>query len=204
MRGAPDIAGAAPLSPAGRGVGGEGAGSIALSGVPVLETARLVLRAPRAGDFEPFADFLTSDRAQHVGGPLTRALAWRAMGHLTGHWVHRGFGMFIFADKTAPDTPLGMAGPWFPESWPEREIGWSVWNPAAEGKGLAFEAAAAARAHAFGTLGWTTAVSYIAPANARSIALAERLGAARDADAAHPNPDEPCLVYRHPVPEGRA
>jgi RimJ/RimL family protein N-acetyltransferase len=126
------------------------------------------------------------------------------MGHLTGHWVHRGFGMFILAERSAPDTPLGMAGPWFPESWPEPEIAWSLWTPAAEGRGLAHEAAGAALAYAFGTLGWTTAVSYIHPGNARSIALAERLGARRDAGADHPNPDEPCLVYRHPAPEGRA
>lgn len=177
---------------------------IALAGTPVLETARLVLRAPRAGDYEPFAAFLTSDRARHVGGPVTRALAWRAMGHLTGHWVHRGFGMFIFADRAAPDTPLGMAGPWFPEGWPEHEIGWSVWAPAAEGRGLAHEAAQAARAHAFGALGWDTAVSYIDPGNARSIALAERLGAVRDAGAAYPDPDKPCLVYRHSAPEAVA
>jgi RimJ/RimL family protein N-acetyltransferase len=87
--------------------------------------------------------------------------------------------------------------------WPEKEIGWSVWAPEAEGKGLAFEAAQAARAWAYGTLGWTTAVSYIDPANARSIALARRLGATRDPEA--PLIDgytpENTLVFRHPAPE---
>ncbi|MDZ7906879.1 MAG: hypothetical protein U5N10_00645 [Gemmobacter sp.] len=56
---------------------------------------------------------------------------------MTGHWVHRGYGMFIWHLK-GDDTPLGMTGPWFPETWPEQEIGWTVWNPAAEGKGLGF------------------------------------------------------------------
>ena len=175
---------------------------IALAGTPVIETERLVLRAPAAGDFEPWAAFATSERARHVGGPLTRALAWRAMGHLTGHWVHRGFGMFIFCRKT-DGRALGMAGPWFPEGWPEREIGWSVWDAEAEGKGLAHEAARAARDHAFAVLGWETAVSYIDPANDRSIALARRLGAVADPDAVGPG-DDPVLVFRHPKTEVRA
>ncbi|MEY4982233.1 MAG: hypothetical protein RIR62_499, partial [Pseudomonadota bacterium] len=93
-----------------------------------------------------------------------------------------------------------MTGPWFPETWPEREIGWSVWNPAAEGKGFAFEAAGAARDFAYRALGWTTAVSYVAAGNARSRALALRLGAVVDADA--PSIGEPpCLVFRHPAPD---
>lgn len=171
--------------------------TVTLAGTPVLTTGRLILRAPRRGDFEPWAAMATSERARHIGGPLDRALAWRALGHLTGHWVHRGFGMFVFAAKSEPDTPLGMAGPWFPEGWPEHEIGWTIWDPRAEGKGFAFEAATAAREHAFRDLGWQTAVSYIAPENARSIALAERLGATLDRDAACPG-DTPCHVYRHP------
>ncbi|MEL6197095.1 MAG: GNAT family N-acetyltransferase, partial [Pseudomonadota bacterium] len=76
-----------------------------------------------------------------------------------------------------------------------------------EGKGITQEAALAARAHAYGTLGWPTAVSYIDHGNDRSIALAERLGAARDAAAAFPGQDEgaePCHVYRHPAPAALA
>jgi len=177
--------------------------SVALAGTPVLTTERLILRAPRRGDFEPWAAMAMSERARFIGGPLDRSLAWRALGHLTGHWVHRGFGMFIFAAKTDPDTPLGMTGPWFPEGWPEHEIGWTIWAPVAEGKGYAFEAAKAARAYAFRDLGWTTAVSYIDPANDRSVALAVRLGATLDPDADHPG-ETPCLVYRHPATRGVA
>lgn len=60
--------------------------------------------------------------------------------------------------------------------------------------------AKAARTHAFHDLGWTTAVSYIHPDNARSITLAERLGATLDPKAQTPDSD-PCLVYRHPRQE---
>ena len=107
--------------------------------------------------------------------------------------------MFVFADRRT-GAALGMAGPWFPEGWPERELGWSVWQGAAEGKGYAFEAASTARDFAFGALGWDTAVSYVAADNARSAALAERLGAVHDPGAAHPVSDKPMRVYRHPNP----
>lgn len=171
---------------------------ITLSPTPVLETERLTLRAPVGGDWPHWRSFHHSDRARFVGGGPDQkpGTAWRAFGHAIGHWAMRGFGMFVFTLK-GDDTPIGMAGPWFPESWPERELGWTVWSQAAEGRGLVAEAARAARNHAFTTLGWTTAVSYIDPDNARSIALAERLGAVRDRAAARPPFDAPCLVYRH-------
>ncbi|WP_126978161.1 GNAT family N-acetyltransferase [Frigidibacter oleivorans] len=174
------------------------AASPALTDTPVLRTERLVLRAPEGSDWEAWCAFAMSDRSRHMGGPYSRDTAWRAFGHVIGHWAMRGFGSFVFA--TPEGTPLGMTGPWYPEGWPERELGWSVWAPGAEGKGLAFEAAAAARVHAFRDLGWTTAVSYIAPANDRSAALALRLGAVEEPGAAFPG-DGPCRVFRHPRPE---
>ena len=44
--------------------------------------------------------------------------------------------------------------------------------------------------------GWTSAVSYIDPANARSQTLAARLGAVRDLTAANPYGDA-TQVWRH-------
>ena len=170
---------------------------------PVLETPRLILRAPGPADWEGFATFLASPRSCFVGGPVERTKAWRAFGHLTGHWVLRGFGSFIITLKET-GAAIGMTGPWFPEGWPERELGWAMWSDDHQGWGLAFEAATAARDFAFRDLGWTTAVSYINPGNTRSIALAERLGARRDTEAAIPHPEEPTLVYRHPKPKGAA
>lgn len=173
---------------------------IALSGTPVLTTARLTLRAPVAADWPHFCAFALSERSVFVRVPdIDEAKAWRAFGHVIGMWVLRGYGLFVF-HETGHDTPLGMAGPWYPAAWPEREIGWSIWDEGAEGKGFAQEAARAALAHAFGPLGWTTAVSYVAPDNIRSAALARRLGAEEQAGAPHPG-DAPCLVFRHSAPE---
>ena len=44
-------------------------------------------------------------------------------------------------------------------------------------------------------------VSYIDPANTRSIAVARRLGAVEDTTATHPFGEETCLVFRHPTAE---
>jgi RimJ/RimL family protein N-acetyltransferase len=82
-----------------------------------------------------------------------------------------------------------------PPEYPERELGWVILE-GFEGKGYAFEAAKLARAYAFETLKFETLVSYIDPDNARSIRLAEKLGAVRDDKAARPEGDG-CLVYRH-------
>lgn len=172
---------------------------IALSGIPQLETERLVLRGPQTADFEPWAECAASDRARFIGGPLDRGLAWRGFCHMTGHWLHRGYSMFVFADK-ATGAPLGMAGPWFPEGWPEPEIGWTIWSRKAEGRGLAFEAATAARRWAYETLGWTTAISLIAEGNARSAALAARMGAHLEST----RPDQihgQVQTWRHPGPD---
>jgi RimJ/RimL family protein N-acetyltransferase len=93
-----------------------------------------------------------------------------------------------------------MAGPWYPVGWPEREIGWAIWDDRLEGTGLAREAAEATRADAYGRLGWTSAISLIAPSNARSIALAERLGARPDGSYDHAEYGT-LTIYRHSAPE---
>lgn len=175
----------------------------ALPHIPTLETGRLVLRAPRMADLSAWAEFLASDRAQFVRGDDTSLkTAWRAFAHVAGMWMLRGYGSFVFAQKDSPDRPLGMTGPWYPVDWPEPELGWTVWTGEAEGRGYAQEAAAEARRFAYEDLGWPTAVSYIDPANTRSIALAERLGCKLDREAAQPDFDgHEVLVYRHPAPE---
>lgn len=172
-----------------------------LADTPVLTTKRLTLRAPRMEDYPAWEAFFASDRARFIGGPGPVRTAWRSFAHVVGMWALRGFGSFIFTEKGS-ETPLGMSGPWYPVGWPEPEIGWTVWSAEAEGRGFAFEAATAARDFARRTLGWSRPVSYIDPGNARSVALALRLGCALDPAAKYPDPDDhPVSVYRHPAPE---
>ncbi|MEM9144837.1 MAG: GNAT family N-acetyltransferase [Pseudomonadota bacterium] len=165
---------------------------------PVLETERLVLRPPKPQDFESYLGFITSDRAQYVGRVQTRLAAWKAFAVEAGHWSLHGYGPWVVTLKST-DRSLGQVGVWHPEGFPERELGWLIWAEA-EGKGLAYEAAMAARDHDYRVYGTKTLVSYIEPDNARSIRLAERMGAVLDPAAE--KADEIDFVYRHPGPEG--
>lgn len=165
---------------------------------PVIETERLRLRAPTASDYEVEAAFFATERSRFVGGPLDREQVWRSFACVLGHWLIRGYGFFAVEEKDG-GAYLGRVGHWFPEGWPEPEIGWTISNPAAEGRGVAFEAAVAVRRHAYEALGWSTAISLIDPANARSIKLAERLGAVYEAPFVHVRHGE-MRIYRHPAP----
>lgn len=169
-----------------------------MTDAPVLETDRLILRQHRQEDFEPYAAFYAHPTApRHIGGPRSRQDAWRALGYMIGHWTLRGYGMFALEEK-ATGAYVGRAGPYFPEGWPEPEIGWTLML-GQTGKGYATEAATRARRWAYDTLGWTTAISLIEPANTSSIRLAERLGATFEATYDPGFGD--MSVYRHPGPE---
>ncbi|WP_298839844.1 GNAT family N-acetyltransferase [uncultured Roseobacter sp.] len=167
---------------------------------PVLETERLVLRAPAPADADAFMAFYQTDRARFVGGPMTPRQAWNFFGTEIGHWVMRGFGMFTVT-RRGSDAPLGIVGHWYPHGWPEKEVGWVLFDATSEGQGIAREAARACLDHAWTVLGWDTIVSYIDRGNNASVRLAERLGAALDTGATIPNPEKDVLVYRHPRPE---
>ncbi|EYD77959.1 Acetyltransferase, GNAT family [Rubellimicrobium mesophilum DSM 19309] len=171
---------------------------------PVLHTERLTLRRPAPSDWEAFRDFMFSDRAQEFGSHRHLGRAFRSFASELGHWDIFGFGMFAVT-RRGEDRALALIGPWNPPDWPEREIGWMVLDGAVEGQGIAREAAEGALRHIWATLGWDTVVSYIAEGNARSIALAERLGAVLDPKAKAPEaPGKRVLVFRHPRPEGHA
>lgn len=165
--------------------------------IPELETDRLRLRAPKAADIEAYIDFRASDRSKTVGGPYPRHTGWSQFAGLIGHWVIRGFGRWIVADK-ATDAPLGVVGLYHPDDWPEPEIAWSLFE-AGEGRGIAYEAALAARAYAYDNLGWTGVMSLVDPANTRSVALARRLGCVADGHYDHPQYGR-MHVWRHPGP----
>ncbi|MEM7058859.1 MAG: GNAT family N-acetyltransferase [Pseudomonadota bacterium] len=163
---------------------------------PVIETERLILRRPKAQDLDSYLNFITSERAQYVGRERSRFDGWKCFSAEAGHWDLNGFGPWAVTVKGS-DSSVGQIGVWHPEGFPERELGWLIWE-GAEGKGIAFEAAEAARDHDYQVYGTKTLVSYIDPGNARSIRLAERLGAVLDTEAAPLDPGG--LVYRHTAP----
>ena len=154
---------------------------------PVIETERLVLRIPRIGDFERFAELHADEEAaRHIGGAVTRAEAWRRFLSQPGAWVVQGFGMFAIVERDSGRW-LGQAGPWRPEGWPGNEIGYSL-HPDAWGRGYALEAATAAIEWALEHLGWDGFIHCIAPENAASQKLAKRLGSTLQGPASLPPP----------------
>ena len=166
--------------------------------IPTLHTQRLILRAPRPADFDAFAAFYAGPRSHLVGGPLTRELAWRMLAMESGHWHLKGFGRWI-VEHRATAAPVGLVGLFEPEGWPEPELGWDLFD-GHEGHGYATEAAEAARAHAYDSLGWSTVISLIKPANASSARVAARLGCTRDGDFTHER-HGPMQIWRHPAPD---
>ncbi len=168
-----------------------------LTAAPRILTERLVLRGPEAGDFEAVAAFFADEaRSWGFGGPQDRTEAWRWFASLIGHWALRGFG-FWMVDTKVGET-IGLVGLWEPEGWPEPELGWVMFANG-EGKGYAFEAAIAARDHAYRHMGFATLSSNIFPGNARSVALAERMGAVKEREY-HNVSHGTEMVYRHPAP----
>lgn len=167
-----------------------------------LTTDRLILRLPDARDIDAVAAYHRTTRSRWTGGPKSRADSFRAYASVVGHWHFRGYGMFAIELRDGDGAACGLAGPWFPDGRPVVELGYNLWSEEVEGRGIAYEAAVAARDWSYRTFGWTTLVSCIDPRNGRSRALAERLGAWDDTDNA-PTFEEfaDARIYRHPGPE---
>jgi RimJ/RimL family protein N-acetyltransferase len=164
--------------------------------LPVLETARLRLRAPRLGDFDAWAEVLCGPAGPMLGGPFGRDAAFTEFAATVGLWLLRGHGVWTVEPRQGGD-PLGFVLIGFEPGDAEPELGY-LFRPGAEGRGDATEAAAAARDHAFGALALPSLVSCVASGNVRSGRVAERLGAVREA-----TPDHTTFLYRHPRPEAR-
>lgn len=161
----------------------------------VLRTARLLLRPWRPQDEAPM---LTINRDPEVQRYLNRSVTDVALAafhpYLLEHWQTHGFGPFAVeaaegCGAIAPGTFVGFAGVAYPTYLPalaERpEIGWRFAR-AAWGKGLATEAALAARDHAFATLRLPELIAIVHPENARSQRVAAKLGMAIDSHIHNP------------------
>jgi RimJ/RimL family protein N-acetyltransferase len=112
------------------------------------------------------------------GKPLGRTDAWRQMALFAGHWVLRGYGIWVVEERTT-HTFLGRIGFWEPDGWPGFELAYTLARPF-WGRGFAREGAGAALAYARETLGRKDIISLIRPDNAPPIRVAEALGATED------------------------
>jgi RimJ/RimL family protein N-acetyltransferase len=140
-----------------------------------LQTPRLLLRPLRLEDFDAWAAFMDDEIAtKFIGGRQARSTAWRSFMTMSGCWHMTGIAMFSVIEK-ATGKWVGRLGPWYPEGWPQEEIGWGIarehW-----GKGYASEGAAAAMDYAFDVLGWDHVIHCIDENNLASQGVAQKLG----------------------------
>ena len=146
----------------------------------ILEAPRLILReVDIEADLDMWADMMSDeDTVRFIGGKvMDRAESWRQMALCIGHQKVRGYSFWSVIEK-ASGKFIGRVGPWFPEGWPEPEIGWTIHRDYTR-KGYAKEAGAACIDYCFDTLGWTRIIHVIAEGNIGSIKTAEAIGSKR-------------------------
>jgi RimJ/RimL family protein N-acetyltransferase len=167
--------------------------------IPQLRTDRLRLRGWRDADREPFADLNADPEVmEHFPAPLSREQSDAFLAQIVAAWADRGYGLWA-VEQRSDRRFLGFVGlaMWAFDApfMPAVEVGWRLARDA-WGRGYATEAATAVLDWAFDVLGLDEIVSFTAPVNARSTAVMERLGMARDpAD----DFDHPRVPVGHPL-----
>jgi RimJ/RimL family protein N-acetyltransferase len=145
--------------------------------VPTLEADRTRLRAMRIEDFPAWAEILCSDRARWMDGPYTRDTAFVEFEATAGAWPLRGHGGWTVEDRATGEV-LGFVCLNMEPSDRETELGF-FFREAAEGRGVAFEAASAARDWAWSMACRRSSATWD-PENLQLRPMAERLGARRE------------------------
>jgi len=149
--------------------------------VPVIETARLRLRAHRPADFDAAAAMWADPVVTRFTGgrAFSREETWARMLRYAGHWAWFGHGFWAVEDRD-DGIYLGELG--FADFRRDivpaidvPEIGWSF-AAAAHGRGLASEGVRAALVWADATLDAAKTACIIDQDNVASIRVARRCG----------------------------
>lgn len=149
----------------------------------MIETERLILRPHALGDFDTMLAMSSDPEVMRFilhGGAVARQDVWNKLLRNIGHWSALGYGLFAVVEKVSGrhvgDTGLAdFCRDLGADFDPFPEAAW-LYAREAQGKGYATEAAAAAHAWFRERNGRTRTVCIIAPDNAGSIAVAEKLG----------------------------
>ncbi len=140
--------------------------------LPVIQTRRLVLRAPTLDDLPVW----TSICKDSFGD--TEQEAWTEFSYYTSGWLLHGHGLFTVSLK-GDDQVVGFVILGLEWDDHEPELGY-MFHAEHRLQGYATEACSAVRDFGFDLLGPGRFVSYVSHSNTRSNALAQRLGATRD------------------------
>jgi RimJ/RimL family protein N-acetyltransferase len=171
---------------------------------PVLEAARLRLRAFRADDVDAQAAMLADPVVMtHLGGqPLAREDAWRKLLNGAALWSLFGYGYWA-VERREDDRFIGQVGfadfkrDMTPSIEGLPEMGW-LFAADTFGQGYASEAVAAGLDWIDRTLAPAQTVAIIAEANIASIRVAEKTGFAVREPAAYRG--ESILIFRRERP----
>ena len=152
------------------------------AGVPILETARAVLRPHRLDDFETYAAMWAEPAVtRFIGGkPRTREESWMRFLRHAGLWSLVGYGFWAIEEK-ATGRFIGEAG--FhdlkrdiePSIEGVPEAGWAL-APEAHGKGLASEVVRRVVSWGDETFPGAKTVCIIDPVNTASLNVAAKCG----------------------------
>lgn len=155
--------------------------------IPVLETARLVLRGHKIEDFEDAAAMWADPQVtRHIGGrAFSREESWARLLRYIGHWQLLGYGFWAVIEKASgrfvgevgfADFKRDFDAPQDLElTGNHPEIGWALAS-AFHGKGFATEAVLAALGWGDRHLADTRTVCLIDPDNLTSRRVAEKAG----------------------------
>jgi RimJ/RimL family protein N-acetyltransferase len=149
--------------------------------VPVIRTARLILRGHSVADFAASAAMWGDPRVtRHIGGrPFASDEVWTRLLRYAGHWALLGYGYWVVTEaatgafvgevgladfKRIIDPPLT-----------DPEAGWAL-VPEAQGRGYATEAVGAALSWAADHLDCGRTLCLISPPNQPSLRVAAACG----------------------------
>jgi ribosomal-protein-alanine N-acetyltransferase len=157
----------------------------------VITTDRVILRQWRAEDVDAFAAMGRDPEVMACFPALVeREQCEQMMARVRESIDRDGFG--LWAIEVRGGAPfIGFCGiqrvPFEAAFTPAVEVGWRLAR-AHWGHGYVTEAARAALAYGFDTLGLAEIVAFLIPANARSAAVCERLAMTRDPDGDFDHP----------------
>ncbi len=146
----------------------------------ILETPRLVLREMTFGDLDFLAGMLADPEVmRYYPRPLDRGESAVWLRRQLDRYASHGYGFWLALDR-ATGEPRGQAGlvpPRGIEGADETDVGYLIHRPYWR-RGLATEAAAACRDHAFDVLGRPRLICLIRPENLPSQGVARKIGLA--------------------------
>ena len=167
--------------------------------IPVLETARLLLREHRKADLPAYAAVWADPVVVRytAGIPQTEEESWRRMLMARGHWQFNSYGYWIVEEKASGNL-IGEAGyaefhrDMKPSLDGMPEIGW-ILASAAHGRGYATEAVRAIHAWGDSQFPDTRTCCIISPENEPSLRVAEKTGYREIAHTLYR--DHPVIVF---------